>query len=67
MQKQELFVELNEKEAATVNGAHYYYPCYQGYPVYYGGGYGYGSGSGSGSGSASNVTQTTNVNVVYND
>ncbi|HIK30123.1 MAG TPA: hypothetical protein IGS17_15220 [Oscillatoriales cyanobacterium M59_W2019_021] len=61
MQKQKLFVELNEKEAATVNGAHHYYPCYWGYPVYYGGGYGYGSGS------ASNVTQTTNVNVVYND
>jgi hypothetical protein len=64
MQKNELFVELTEKESATVNGAHYYYPCYWGYPVsYYGGGYGYGSGYGS----ASSTTQTTNVNVVYND
>jgi hypothetical protein len=60
MHKNELFVELTEKESATVNGAHYYYPCYWGYPVYYYGG-------GSSSGSTSSTIQTTNVNVVYND
>lgn len=69
MRQHELFVELNEKESATVNGAcHYHYPSYyQPYPVvyYYGGGYGHGGGSGSSS--TSSTTQTTNVNVVYND
>lgn len=66
MQTNELFVELNDKESATVNGAcHYYYPsAYCPYPVYY---YGGGYGSGSGYGSSSSTTQTTNVNVVYND
>jgi hypothetical protein len=66
-QQNQLFVELNAEESATVNGAYHYYPCYS-YPVsYYEPSYGYGYGYGYGSAQSNSVTQTTNVNVVYND
>lgn len=69
-QNKSLLTELTCEDSATVNGGHYYRPCY--YSRRYRPSYSYrrpnyGSGSGSGYGGGYAVNQVTNVNVLIND
>lgn len=62
-EKTNLFTELTNEEAATVNGAHGYY-YYRPRYVSYGQGYGQGYGYGYQGGTRTNVTQNVNVRLV---